>query len=127
RGRHRPESPGGTRVPARRRPTAHGAGDGIGRRVPENAAAQGIRPCGLQPERLPLRELTMHPHRSFARSRREFLTDAFGGFGALALTSLFADDVRADDPLAPKKPHFEAKAKSVIFLFMAGGPSHIDT
>jgi hypothetical protein len=60
-------------------------------------------------------------------SRREFLADAFGGFGALALASLFAEKAHADDPLARKKPHFEAKAKSVIFLFMAGGPSHIDT
>src|SRR5262249_5144099 len=34
---------------------------------------------------------------------------------------------RSPDPLAPKKPHFEPKAKSVIFLFMAGGPSHVDT
>src|SRR5262245_47112895 len=64
---------------------------------------------------------------SSAFSRREFLADAFGGFGAVALTSLFADDARGSDPLAPKKPHFEAKAKSVIFLFMSGGPSHIDT
>ena len=73
----------------------------------------------------------MHPH-SLIQSRREFLTGAFGGFGALALTSLLnetrgADAPRSPDPLAPKKPHFEAKAKSVIFLFMAGGPSHIDT
>ena len=76
-------------------------------------------------------------HRSFARNRREFLTTAFGGFGALALADLlWAEDGRAEpgrsqdtaqDPLAPKKPHFEPKAKNVIFLFMAGGPSHIDT
>src|SRR5262245_66513634 len=70
------------------------------------------------------------PHSAF--SRREFFTDAFGGFGALALTSLLretrgADTPRSPDPLAPKKPHFAPKAKSVIFLFMAGGPSHIDT
>jgi hypothetical protein len=65
--------------------------------------------------------------RTLATSRRDFLTSAFGGFGAVALNSLLADDARASDPLAPKKPHFEAKAKSVIFLFMAGGPSHIDT
>jgi hypothetical protein len=63
----------------------------------------------------------------FTRNRRDFLTDAFGGFGALALASLFADDARGSDPLAPKKPHFAPKAKSVIFLFMAGGPSHLDT
>jgi hypothetical protein len=66
-------------------------------------------------------------HHIFARSRREFLTNAFGGFGALALTSLLAKDARAADPLARKQPHFAAKAKSVIFLYMAGGPSHLDT
>src|SRR5262245_8071404 len=73
----------------------------------------------------------MYPH-SLVRDRRELLTDAFGGFGALALASLLAEDGRAEpgrsqDPLAPKKPHVAAKAKSVIFLFMAGGPSHVDT
>ena len=67
-------------------------------------------------------------HRSFAHNRREFLTGAFGGFGALALADVLrAEDRGSQDPLAPKKPHFEPKAKSVIFLFMAGGPSHIDT
>ncbi|HEV3436054.1 MAG TPA: DUF1501 domain-containing protein [Gemmata sp.] len=62
-----------------------------------------------------------------AFSRREFLTNAFGGFGAVALTSLFAEQGRGSDPLAQKEPHFQPKAKSVIFLFMAGGPSHLDT
>ena len=62
----------------------------------------------------------------FGRTRRELFTDAFGGFGALALASALADGAPADS-LSPKKPHFAAKAKSVIFLFMAGGPSHIDT
>ncbi|HEX3147517.1 MAG TPA: DUF1501 domain-containing protein [Gemmataceae bacterium] len=61
------------------------------------------------------------------RNRREFLTDAFGGFGALALTSFLAEQADAADPLATKKPHFPAKARSVIFLYMAGGPSHLDT
>ena len=74
----------------------------------------------------------MHPHRSFVQNRRQLFTNAFGGFGALALTSLLSeargiDAPGAPDPLAPKKPHFEPKAKSVIFLFMAGGPSHLDT
>ncbi len=63
--------------------------------------------------------------------RRAFLRDAFCGFGTLALTSLLYDDcLRAAsvNPLAPKPPHFpHAKAKSVIFLFMAGGPSHLET
>src|SRR5437868_6806832 len=66
-------------------------------------------------------------HSQFARTRRDFLTNAFGGFGALALTSLFAESSRGADPLAPPKPHYTPKAKSVIFLYMAGGPSHLDT
>jgi Protein of unknown function (DUF1501) len=64
--------------------------------------------------------------------RRAFLRNAGCGFGAIALASLLADDglVAADDsidPLAPRKPHFEPTAKRVIFLFMSGGPSHVDT
>lgn len=65
----------------------------------------------------------MVEHVRITRNRREFICDAFCGFGALAYTSLLhAESV---NPLAPKPPHAEAKAKSVIFLFMAGGPSHI--
>src|SRR5262245_10673173 len=62
-------------------------------------------------------------------SRREFLTRAGGGFGLLALTSLLQASARGDaaNPLAPKMPHFAAKAKSVIWLFMNGGPSQVDT
>ena len=67
----------------------------------------------------------------FPLSRREMLLRTANGFGAAALAALLADDVRADtpkaDPLAPKKPHFAPKAKSVIFLFMDGGPSQVDT
>jgi hypothetical protein len=72
-------------------------------------------------------------HYAPAQSRREFLTRAGGGFGALALTALlgnqfsFADDSVPSSPLGAKKPLFPAKAKSVIFLFMEGGPSHLDT
>lgn len=72
------------------------------------------------------------------RTRREFLWQAGGGFGAVALSGLFSRDglplAAAEDgisgfvnPLAPKPPHFESPAKSVIFLFMYGGPSHVDT
>jgi hypothetical protein len=65
------------------------------------------------------------------KSRREILQDAYCGFGALAMSSLLAADSRrahAANPLAAKPPHdSSAKGKSVIFLFMAGGPSHIDT
>ena len=62
-------------------------------------------------------------------SRREFLTDAFCGFGAMACTAMFARDAQAEtNPLAPRPPHLaDPPAKSVIFLFMAGGPSHLET
>jgi hypothetical protein len=62
--------------------------------------------------------------------RRAFFRDAFCGFGSLALASLLHEEsLRAApaDPLAPKPPHKAAKAKAVIFLFMAGGPSHLET
>src|SRR5579871_5618290 len=64
-------------------------------------------------------------HYNPVRSRREFLTRSCGGLGALALSSLLQGSAPAD-PLAPKKPHHEPKAKSVIWLFMEGGPSHVD-
>ncbi len=68
------------------------------------------------------------------RSRREFLAKAGLGFGGLALASMIAEEeARAEapeiDPLRPvarRAPHHEAKAKACIFLFMEGGPSHID-
>lgn len=69
----------------------------------------------------------MPDHIRLTRNRREFLCDAFCGFGALAYTSMLqAADARSN-PLAPKAPNMPAKAKSVIFLFMAGGPSHLET
>jgi hypothetical protein len=59
------------------------------------------------------------------------LQTAAGGFGALAFASIFADLARAGapatDPLAPRAPHFPAKAKNVIFLYATGGVSHVDT
>ncbi|MEO8496182.1 MAG: DUF1501 domain-containing protein, partial [Planctomycetota bacterium] len=64
-------------------------------------------------------------------NRRTFLKDSFCGIGSLAVASLIHDEeLRAAtrDPLTPKPPHLaNAKAKSVIFLFMAGGPSHVET
>src|SRR4051794_30299957 len=70
----------------------------------------------------------MPEHVRITRNRREFLTEAFCGFGALAYSSmLYAADAAKSNPLAPKPPHMPAKAKSVIFLFMAGGPSHLET
>jgi hypothetical protein len=70
------------------------------------------------------------PHVRPTRTRREFVRDAFCGFGGLALASLLHDEqarAGAADPLAPKAPHHPAKARAVIFLFMAGGPSHLET
>lgn len=62
------------------------------------------------------------------RTRREFLWEAGAGFTGLALSGLLqAEDSALANPLAPKPVHFSAKAKSVIFLFMYGGPSHIET
>jgi hypothetical protein len=62
------------------------------------------------------------------RNRRDFLRAAGGGLGAVALDWLIARDARADTkgPLAAKPPHFEPRAKRVIFLFMVGGPSQMD-
>jgi len=58
------------------------------------------------------------------RTRREFLMRSCGGLGALALSSML--QAEQADPLAPKKPHHPPTAKSVIFCFMEGGPSHLD-
>ena len=60
------------------------------------------------------------------RSRREFFTRAGSGLAGIALASLLRGESAIPDALAPKKPHHAAKAKSIIWLFMEGGPSHID-
>src|SRR5262249_26255234 len=70
------------------------------------------------------------PHVRPTRTRREFIRDGFCGFGGLALAAMLAQgQLRAGtvDPLAPKPPHHAAQARAVIFLFMAGGPSHLET
>jgi hypothetical protein len=59
--------------------------------------------------------------------RRDVLLGAANGFGALALQSLLAGEGKRLNPLAARPQHFGARAKSVIFLFMVGGPSQIDT
>jgi len=74
------------------------------------------------------------------RTRREFFHETGAGFTGLALAGMLGQDglfpreavaVEAPsafvNPMAPRKPPYEAKAKSVIFLFMYGGPSHVDT
>jgi hypothetical protein len=77
-------------------------------------------------------------HRKF--SRRQMLCRLGGGFGAVALSSLFTQAGLISSPgasvdggrhgeftLNPKSPHFAPRAKRIIFLFMNGGPSHVDT
>ncbi len=63
------------------------------------------------------------------RSRRDFLSNAFNGIGALALGDMLADEARGTvaNPLSPKKPHLPRKAKHCIFLFMQGGVSQMDS
>ena len=56
-------------------------------------------------------------------ARRWFMEKCGVGMGSLALSSLLG---AATDPMAPKQPHHKPKAKNVIYLFMAGGPSHIE-
>src|SRR5262245_2858584 len=70
--------------------------------------------------------------------RREFLSDLGNGLGSIALLSLLAERARADRspirpairpdaPLAPRPPHFPAKAKCVLHIFCSGACSHLDT
>src|SRR5579864_9424398 len=72
------------------------------------------------------------------RSRREFLWEVGGGFAGLALIDLLVHDgffatrttaqsPQPQSPLAPREPHFPARAKHAIFLFMNGAPSQVDT
>src|SRR5688500_15153365 len=75
--------------------------------------------------------------RSLPLERRSFLRQAGCGFGAIALAALWsqgelgsaavAAESSAGDSLSARPTHFPAKAKSVIFLYMDGGPSQIDT
>src|SRR5215469_14986672 len=79
----------------------------------------------------------MSDHIRYNRNRREFLSNCFCGVGSLAFASMMAQEqARAAasvsgslNPLAPKPPQIpdHAPAKSMIFLFMAGGPSHLET
>src|SRR5262245_63172528 len=71
------------------------------------------------------------------RTRRQFFKDCGVGLGTIALASLLNEKLfaapgsnspgsPADDPLAPKKPHFTPRARNVIYLHMAGAPSTLD-
>ncbi|MBK5293700.1 MAG: DUF1501 domain-containing protein, partial [Acidobacteriia bacterium] len=65
-------------------------------------------------------------HHWSVSNRREFFTRAGSGLAGLALGSMTAQAAGTRDALAPKPPHHKPKAKSVIWLFMEGGPSHLD-
>jgi hypothetical protein len=76
------------------------------------------------------------PRQFCGRTRREFLWEVGGGFGAVALTSLLSGDgffnkasasEKFTNPLAPHKGHYPGKAKACIWIFCYGGPSHIET
>jgi hypothetical protein len=74
------------------------------------------------------------PYEPFLLSRRDALRSVSSGFGYLAFAALADEQARAENkvagvapgPLAPKAPHFPARAKRVIFLSMRGAPSHVD-
>ncbi|MGI8990545.1 MAG: DUF1501 domain-containing protein [Bryobacteraceae bacterium] len=75
-----------------------------------------------------------HPVAPLPANRREFLRNVGSGFGSLAFAAIASEQAArasslpsaADNPLAPKQPHFPAKAKRVILLWMQGGPSQAD-
>lgn len=71
------------------------------------------------------------PRLEHLSTRRDFLSRSALGIGALGLTSLLHESGMAAEaaayPLAPKKPHFESKARRVIQIFCNGGPSQVDT
>lgn len=82
--------------------------------------------------------ITTNDPKKLTPSRRHFLHDCGVGLGKMAFASLLADRalgqqpadnpelLQAQDPLAPRPPHFQGKAKAVIHLFMAGAPSHLE-
>lgn len=72
----------------------------------------------------------MNPPPFQSITRRTLLQRSAGGFGYLALQAILAQQqskAAVENPLAPKQPHFPARAKRIVFLFMKGGPSHVDT
>ena len=67
---------------------------------------------------------------NLASTRRDFLATSASGLGGVALSTLLMGDgalgAEFSNPMAPRKPHFDAKAKACINIFMAGAPSHLD-
>src|SRR5690606_13685581 len=103
------------------------------RRAPSPSVA-GSRPLVVQPERIPLPPLIAmknHPtfHLGSCLSRREMLRRTSLGFGSIALSSLLhqtaSANLRGQDSLP--SPHFKPRAKRVIFAFMSGDVSHVDS
>jgi len=64
---------------------------------------------------------------SLPLSRRGFLQQTGMGMGGLTLATMLGDAFAIESPLTPRQPHFPAKAKHVIHIFAAGGPSQVDT
>ena len=73
-------------------------------------------------------EIEMHQ----IAARRRWLRNTALGFGGLAFHAMLQglsaqEGHRIAHPLAPREPHFPARAKRIVFMFMKGGPSHVDT
>lgn len=61
------------------------------------------------------------------KTRRQILQQSAIGFGGLAMQALLAGEATSENPLTARQPHFKPRAKRIVFLFMKGGPSHVDT
>src|SRR6185369_9763784 len=99
------------------------AGDGVRGR---HRRVDGVRPSAVLEQRVSFPGvIAMSDDCCGGFSRRDLLKGAACGFGLTALRHLFAE--ASDDPLAPRPSLQPARARRVIFLFMHGGPSHMDT
>jgi hypothetical protein len=97
---------------------------------PEFAEQLGSQTAPVKIVRMNDRPSNLSPDLKAARplQRRRFLRDAFCGFGTTALAAMLAQEEAVANPLAARTPHQQhAPARSVIFLFMAGGPSQVET
>ncbi len=118
------------RLQANARPPAIGPGKETGRSPILSAIhpAQGLRVAAVQSGRIRLRKVIPMKTNSIYPcgriDRRGFITQAAGGFFGAALGAMWAEDGKLQDAI--HGPHFKPKAKSVIFLFMCGGISHIE-
>src|SRR5262249_46036675 len=130
RGRHRSGRDGRVGILDRAVAQANQRGADGGGAIPDRASetsgradggASGLLSRPVQPQRVRVRGLTamkLSNTTDALRTRRQFLRRAAHGFGGLALATMFAEEAAAApsnavfDPFLPKKPHFEAKAKS---------------